>query len=88
MRIRVKLGCSKLVCFLGLFTRYLRWFFPLELLIKEEKIDELKVRIYELQKELKTATEKVSLDSRKEGMTKEGVGQSGTAGGWYVWENM
>ena len=79
MRIRVKLGCSKLVCFLGLFTRYLRWFFPLELLIKEEKIDELKVRIYELQKELKT--EKVSLDSRKEGMTKEGVGQSGTAGG-------
>ena len=87
MRIRVKLGCSKLVCFLGLFTRYLRWFFPLELLIKEEKIDELKVRIYELQKELKT--EKVSLDSRKEGMTEEGVGQSGTAGpGWYVWENM
>ena len=55
--------------------------FPLELLIKEEKIDELKVRIYELQKDLKTATEKVSLDSRKEGMTKEGVGRSGTAGG-------
>lgn len=40
-----------------------------ELLIKEEKIDELKVRIYELQKELKTATEKTPA-KRKTSKTK------------------